>query len=269
MSASHPLWSLRLRSLKKARRALRAGAPEGLHDLRVALRRTGATASALSEKKARARAKSLVRELSPLRQLEVDRELLARARELGLLGEDSAAALDARWERLSAEGAERARALARKGRMRRLFRRLRRLSRGSPESLRDLLERARRDGDARLAPPGADSTDRALHRYRIAVKASRYLAEDVAAIGVPGLDGLIAREKRLQDALGHWNDLRLFRKRLIRERSAAEARGAVSLAADLDAAIVRLEPTVREARAIALEAARQGAETIPFHQRTA
>src|SRR6185295_2705755 len=116
MPASHPLWRIRLRSLEKAKRALRAGDPEGLHDLRVALRRIGATAQATAEKKARRRSRTLVRALSPLRQLEVDRRLLARARELELFGEDSAAALHERWERLHAEGAGHARTLARGGR---------------------------------------------------------------------------------------------------------------------------------------------------------
>ena len=45
------LWRKRARSLKKARKAFRAGDPEGLHDLRVALRRTAATAEALGKKK--------------------------------------------------------------------------------------------------------------------------------------------------------------------------------------------------------------------------
>jgi hypothetical protein len=41
------LWSLRARSLVKARKAFLRGEPEGLHDLRVALRRVEATAAAL------------------------------------------------------------------------------------------------------------------------------------------------------------------------------------------------------------------------------
>jgi CHAD domain-containing protein len=230
------------------------------------MRRLGATASALGEKKVRRRSRALVRALSPLRQLEIDRRLLARATALGLLGDDSAAALDSRWERLYSEGAADADALARGKRMRRLVRLLRRLERRPKENLRGRLEKARKAGEKRLAPPGPDSCDRVLHRYRIAVKASRYLAEDLAAIGVRGLDAAIERERRLQDALGHWNDLRLFRKRLIASRSEAEERGAVGLVLGLDTAIVRMEPTVAAARAKALEEARRAAETVPFHR---
>lgn len=264
MAAAHPLWRLRLRSLEKARRSLRAGEPEGLHDLRVALRRIGATAEAAGEKKTRRHSRALVRELSPLRQLEVDRRLLARARELDLLGDDSASALDTRWERLLSEGAGHARDLARGGRMRLLARQLRRLVRRPKAKLRRRLERARKAAEADLTPPARNSGDRALHRYRIAVKSSRYLAEDLAALGVGGLDAAIEREKRLQDALGLWNDLRLFRERLIASRAEAEERGAVGVARDCDTAIVRLESTVAAARVSALTAARLAAEAIPF-----
>ena len=91
------LWSLRARSLSKAGKAFARSEPEGLHDLRVALRRVEATAAALGKKKIERKA-ALARALaSPLRQLEVDRQLLSRLREMGRLPENAAAALEARW----------------------------------------------------------------------------------------------------------------------------------------------------------------------------
>src|SRR5260370_1340316 len=114
------LWRKRARSLKKARKAFRAGDPEGLHDLRVALRRTAATAEALGKKKIVRGSRQIVRALSELRQLEVDRGLLARVRELGWLAEDGASGLDARWSALFAADAKKAtRAADGRGRRRR------------------------------------------------------------------------------------------------------------------------------------------------------
>jgi len=60
---SEILWSLRARSLSKARKALVKNEPEGLHDFRVALRRTEATAAALGKKAIERKARSLVRSL--------------------------------------------------------------------------------------------------------------------------------------------------------------------------------------------------------------
>ena len=77
---SEILWSLRARSLSKARKALVNEEPEGLHNFRVALRRAEATAAALGKKTIERKARSLVRSLSPLRQLEVNRHLLLRLR---------------------------------------------------------------------------------------------------------------------------------------------------------------------------------------------
>jgi CHAD domain-containing protein len=148
--------------------------------------------------------------------------------------------------------------------MRRLVKLLRRLARRPKANLRRRLERARVAGEAELKPPARNASDRALHRYRIAVKASRYLAEDLAEIGVGGLDAAIEREKRLQDALGHWNDLRLFRERLIASREDAQVRGAVTLARDCDTASARMEATVAAARVSALEAARLTAKPLAF-----
>ena len=98
MTDSPSLWELRRKSLARARKRWRSGDAEGLHDFRVALRRVAATAAALGRRKLERRAEEIVRGLSSHRQGEVDRALLARIRELGLLSEDAATALEIRWK---------------------------------------------------------------------------------------------------------------------------------------------------------------------------
>jgi CHAD domain-containing protein len=266
---SEILWSLRARSLARARKALLGEAPEGLHDFRVALRRAEATAAALGKKKIERKARSLVRSLSPLRQLEVDRHLLSRLRELGHLSENVAAGLDARWGAEYSEGLEDAARVARSGKRRRLEKKLRLQARRPQDDVPLRLEIERRRVERRLVPPPEDATDRQLHRYRIAVKRARYLAEDLAACGVPGLESRIAREKELQDALGRWNDIHLFRERLKETREESEARGSVSLVLELDHLIAALEGTVASARREALAVAGRFARVIPFLERSA
>ncbi len=263
------LWRRRARSLLEARKGLRHNQAEALHDLRVALRRIGATAAALGKKKVEKLARSLARSLSDLRQLEVDRQLLSRVRALGLLPEDAASGLEARWDALYGTDARKATRVAEGRKMRRLLRQTRRLARRRRDDPLARLDLARRRAERRLAPPKDDAPERDLHRYRIAVKRARYLAEDLAASGVRGLEGAIAREKELQEALGRWNDVRLFRQRLIETRAEAEERGAVTLAVELDRLIARLEGTVASARSAALTVASRLANVISFLERSA
>ena len=266
---SEILWSLRARSLSKARKGLVGEEPEGLHDYRVALRRAEATAAALGKKTTERKARSLVRSLSPLRQLEVNRRLLSRLREMGHISESAAAGLDARWGGEYAEGLEEAARAARRGKRRRFEKTLRRHARHPQDDAPFRLEIERRRVESRLVPPPEDASDRRLHRYRIAVKRARYLAEDLTACGVPGLENRIAREKELQDALGRWNDLHLFRERLKETREESEARGSVSLVLELDHLIAALEGTVASARREALAVAGRFARVIPFLERSA
>ena len=266
---SEILWSLRARSLSKARKALVKEEPEGLHDFRVALRRVEATAAALGKKKIEGKARSLVRSLSPLRQLEVNRRLLSRLREMRHVSETVAAGLDARWGAEYSEGLAKAARVAKSGKRRRLEEKLRRRARHPQGDSPLRLEIERRRVESRLASPPADASDRKLHRYRIGVKRARYLAEDLAACGVPGLESRIAREKELQDALGRWNDVRLFRERLKETREESEARGSISLVLELDHLIAALEGTVAAARREALAVAGRFARVIPFLERSA
>jgi CHAD domain-containing protein len=256
---SASLWKLRAQSLEKARKALKRGDPEGLHDLRVALRRVSATATALGKMQVSRKAKTIVRSLSQQRQLEVDRQLLARIGRLGFLSPDAVTALAARWEKLASRGARRI-ARAADGRpIHTLNRRVSRLTRREAKTSVARLERARRRAQEALSQPLEGKDDRTLHRYRIAVKKARYLAEDLAALGVREWTSHVAREKGLQDALGRWNDLRMFCRRLAESRDEAEERGAVSLAAELEHLLASLEATVASVRKSAVEASRSSA----------
>ena len=107
MREADSLWKSKAHSLERARKALKRGDPEGLHDLRVALRRVSAIAGALGRKDVSDEARDIVRSLSKQRQLEVDRQLLARIGRLGFLSPDAVTALAARWEKLSGRGERR------------------------------------------------------------------------------------------------------------------------------------------------------------------
>jgi CHAD domain-containing protein len=263
------LWKLRARSVDRARKAMHRGEPEGLHDLRVALRRVSATASALGAKAVSREAKSLVQSLSGDRQIQVDRQLLARIGKLGYLSPDAVTALAAGWEKLADRGTRRI-ARAADGRMvRALIRDLERLSRRKAEDVVERLEAARRKAEETLGEPLEGKDDDALHRYRVTVKKARYLAEDLAALGVRRFSSHIEREKALQEALGRWNDLRMFCRRLARSRDEAEERGAIALAAELEHLLAALEPTIAEVRRSAVEASRQSAVVVPLRRKAA
>jgi len=188
---------------------------------------------------------------------------------MGHLPENVAAGLEARWGAEYAERAGKAARVARSGKSRRLELRLRRAARRAQDDIPLRLEIARRRLETRLSPPAEDATDKRLYRYRIAVKRARYLAEDLAACGVSGLEGRIARERELQEAFGRWNDIHLFRERLKETREESEYRGSVGLVLELDHLIAALEGTVAWARREALAVAGRFARVLPFLERSA
>ena len=256
MREADSLWKSKAHSLERARKALKRGEPEGLHDLRVALRRMSATASALGRKSVSNEARDIVRSLSEQRQLEVDRQLLAKIGRLGFLSPDAVTALATRWAKLATRGSRRV-ARAADGRpIHTLRRRVTRLERKDSSISVARLERARRRAQEALAQTLDGKDDRTLHRYRVAVKKARYLAEDLASLGVREWASHAQREKALQEALGRWNDLRLFCRRLAESRDEAEERGAVVLAAQLERLLAVLEPTVATVRRAAVEASK-------------
>jgi CHAD domain-containing protein len=262
------LWKLRVRSVDRARKAARRGDPEGLHDLRVALRRVSATARALGAKTVSREARALVQSLSDDRQIQVDRQLLARVGQLGYLSPDAATALAARWEKLSERGARRIARAADGKTVRTLLKTMDRLARRKSGDLVERLERARGQAEATLAQTLEGKDDAELHRYRIAVKKARYLAEDLASLGVRRFTSSIEREKALQEALGRWNDLRMFCRRLAESRDEAEVRGAITLAAELERLLALLEPTIASIRRTAVEASKTP-EAVPIGRRRA
>ncbi len=246
------LWKTRARSLERAGKELRLNSPEAIHDLRVALRRVAATATALGRDKLAKRSRRIVRSLSDLRQIEVDRTLLARVREIGWVPDDVATAVDARWDALLREGARAAARRVPEEELERLRRKLSRLSRKKHRDVLPLLEQARDRAEKNLSPLPEASSDRALHRYRLAVKEARYVTEDLALAGRPGLEGEIEDKKTMQDTLGRWNDVRLFRRHVLSMRKDAERRGSVTFVRELDRLAAALEPAVQSARAAAL-----------------
>lgn len=262
------LWKLRQQSVDRARKAARRGDPEGLHDLRVALRRVSATATALGRKALSRDARTVVRSLSSDRQIQVDRQLLARVGQLGYLSPDAATALAARWEKLAERSTRRITRAADGRTVRTLLKDMGRLSRRGPDDVVERLERARGRAEATLAQSLEGRDDGELHRYRIAVKKARYLAEDLATLGVRRFARSIEREKALQEALGRWNDLRMFRRRLCDSRDDAEVRGAVMLAAELEQLLALIEPTIEATRRAAVAASR-APEVVPIARRAA
>jgi len=206
----------------------------------------------------------MARSLSEQRQLQVDRQLLARLGKLGLLSPDAVTALAARWEKLAMRGERRVLRAADGRVVRRLLRRLDRLSRRDDETAVPRLERARRKAEARLAQPIESKDDYGLHRHRLAVKKARYLAEDLSALGLRRWTNQVEREKETQEALGRWNDLRLFRRRLAEGRDEAEQRGAVTLASEIEQVLALLEPALEGVRRQALDVSRNTAGVVPI-----
>ncbi|MDQ2870410.1 MAG: CHAD domain-containing protein [Acidobacteriota bacterium] len=249
------LWKTRARSLERAGKQFRQKSPEGIHDLRVALRRVSATATALGRDGLAKRSRRMVSSLSDLRQIEVDRDLLARVRKLGWLPDDVAAGVDARWDALLRDGARDAARRVPEDELERLRRKVGRLSKEKQRDLVARLDRALERAEKRLTPLPEKPSDRALHRYRLAVKEARYVTEDLALAGRAGLGPEIERKKKVQDVLGRWNDLRLFRRHLLATRKDAERRGAVTFVLELDRLATALEPAVASARDDALRAA--------------
>jgi CHAD domain-containing protein len=249
MSRQKSIWGRLRRTIRRAARSFRDGDPEGLHDLRVALRRTAVVAAAGERPKVARGAAKLVRRLSSLRQLEVDRRLVGELVRSGALAPEDARAVDDAFAALLER--QRKRALERlsgKG-ARKLDARL-----GGWRSDAALAGSLAREAEEALLPPRV-LDDEGLHRLRIAVKRRRYALMARRDLGVPGLDGEIARWESLQDALGEANDWRSLRRDAVelRERRRAESPAAAALDAVFDLASDRAEEARKAARAAVVE----------------
>jgi CHAD domain-containing protein len=131
------------------------------------------------------------------------------------------------------------------------------------------LQSARHKAERSIAHPPDNGSDGELHRYRVAVKTARYVLEDLALRGAPGLAPPLERLRRAQEALGRWNDVRLFSRRLSGTRRDAERRGAVTLALDLDRLLAALERTVQKTRADAMRVIRPFSNVVDLKRKTA
>ena len=259
MSGDSDFWREKQRLLDRAGREFRKQDPAGVHDLRVALRRISATADAVGRGKLARRSRKMARSLSDRRQLETNRRLLEKLRQLGWLSPEAAMGIERLWA--TPDGAAGRRSLP--DGLRKLQKGVSRMAEQPGRDLEKSLRAARRDAKRALASVPEKADDRDLHRYRLRVKRARYVGEDLAAVGEPALRREVAREKRLQEALGDWNDLRLFREALDGTREEAESRGAVKLASQISALVEALAPTVEVARSKAISQARRQAIPRP------
>jgi CHAD domain-containing protein len=247
------IWSQSRKRIVRARRTLRAGEPEGVHDLRVALRRLLTLAAAARRRKLAADARRVLRRLSPLRQIEVERTLLRSLVEGGILSPSAATSIDERLRLDWARRRKRAESTLAGKRLRRLLRRLgRKRIRMSSVRLRRRLQRQSDSAPVRAVDPRRFDDD-ALHRTRLEIKQARYALEARRSLGEPGLDPRIEELRLSQDRLGDFNDLRLFARDLVRMRRVASREGAVTQAGNVDAALEVLLPRVDAARKTAQE----------------
>jgi hypothetical protein len=189
---------------------------------------------------------------------------------MGLLSEDFATALGARWESQAASGASEDPAITKEKRMRGIVRRVRALAANPrPKMPIGRLLAEREDVEASLAALPEHADDETLHRYRLLIKRARYLAEDLVRCGRIDFETFAARERAAQDVLGRWNDLRFFVKRIGRERKLAQSRGAVRLASELDELTRALEVPLARLRRNAVETAGQISGSLSVKARSA
>ena len=266
MKESAPIWKARVRALEAARKAAKRSDPEGLRDLGLALHHIRVTARALGRRGIARGAKRIARALARRARLETDRRLLERIGRLGFLSPDAVTALAARWEKQAARGARRAARAADGPKIHRLRRRLERLSRkGSGRSI-ERLERARQRAETALARSLEGRDDDALRRYRRAAAMARCIAEDLGALGPPPTAPHAGSEAALEAALGRWNDLCKFRRRLLDSREEAQLRGSVTQADELERLLASLEPPIATLRAGAVAASRRTAQIVPLRR---
>lgn len=220
MASGESFWRDLRRSVRKAEKELRGGEPEGVHDLRVALRRAAVVADSSGRARTAKLAEGLVDRLSAARRLEVDRQLLGALKSDGTVGPVAADAVDALLAERLRKGFRKAGDAIDGKPFRRLEKKLGKREK-KPARLAQRLTRKSTDSAAPKLDPGAG--DRALHRARLAMKRRRYLLMARRDLGAVGLEGEIDGARALQDALGVSNDWRTFADDLDRIRKKAES----------------------------------------------
>lgn len=258
----------RAADLARADRAVRDGAPEGVHDLRVACRRLGAGLTSYRRCFAGSETTRLGEELAWVvgefggaRDLEVVRETFdAAAARAGVPDElrDSVDLRLADEERVAEAHAETALtsdryagvldAVAALATDPSWSKRARRPAREVAAEVvrtevRRVAVRAVATGDTGAGDAGADAGERsdALHRVRKAARRARYAAE--VAAPVLRVDDLVAALTAMQEALGTHHDVAVAEIRLAGFDPSATAR----LTAELDAVAERAETAYRAA----------------------
>ena len=244
MDSRRTVWERLRQTVRKAERRFRHGDEEGLHDVRVALRRIAVIAEAGGRPKVARGAGRLVRRLSPLRQLEVDRQLVAELGKSGAVAPQDARIVDALLGSRYARSRENVEEIFSTREGRKLDERL-----GHARRTGALKARLARRTEQPIVPPAALDDD-AMHRLRIAIKKRRYALMARRELGVPDLEKEIARWASFQDALGRANDWRSFRRDLVRLRERRRPDPAVDPALDEVFALAteRADQTRRAAR---------------------
>jgi len=262
VSRHESIWETQRKALRRAERKFRRGDPEGLHDFRVTLRRLAVIAEAGERRKIARGASTLVRRFSSLRQIEVDRELVAELVRRGEVAPADARAADEllaeRWRRGREEAMERLGGDPAK----KIFQRL-----GRDRRQGAVVSRLEEQEDI---PVPRVLDDEGLHRLRIAVKRRRYALMARRDLGIAGLDGEIAKWQSLQDALGRANDWRSLLRDLVRLiESRLDARAEESpLDRIFDSASGRAEEARRAARE-AVAASGLAPDSVPLRRRRA
>src|SRR5688572_16748406 len=257
------LWRKRLHELSSVWPDFVAGRTAGLHKTRVASRRirealpvVGACASPSKVKKLNKKMRQLTRCLGPIRELDVELDILEgeSKAERGPGRAVEAVRRDVTFRRqvLRRELAENAPV----GDVKKLIRKLERLGRSAQAGTKKadksadqwravlatrLLRRAR-GLRATLVEAGSLYAPDRVHGVRIAIKKLRYALEIANDAGVPGAAVLVRSLKRQQERLGRLHDLELLLKHI---RSTDGLRAAGSRGNDLGAYADSLERDCR------------------------
>jgi CHAD domain-containing protein len=251
MNASTPrdrLWQKRLNELDAVWPAFISGRTAGLHKTRVASRRirealpiVGAAAAPAKVKKLNKKMRALTRTLGPIRELDVELDILedrkktdVSGRAIEMVRREVASRRQTLREQLEQE--------APVADLKKLLRKLERVADQKAGRLKGhkaaarldaqwrgvlaarLMRRAKRVGAA-LEEAGPLYVPERIHDVRISTKKLRYALEIAHDAGVPGAMPLLRILKRHQERLGNLHDLQMLLKR-VRETEASPIVGA-------------------------------------------
>lgn len=190
---------------------------------------------------------------------------------MGVLSLEVAAALEERWEEAARADARRAVERISGRCLRRLRRRLSDLAAGGNRSLaRRLREASGLAGAGGRESEPAGPIGRRLRRERRRAERARDALEALVESGDSSGASQLERERRIADATSRWRDAVRLRARLRRERRAAQERGAVRLASEVDRLRRTIEASVAERRHAAESVLDEpAANVVAFARRTA